>query len=192
MDRRLPAPPNLHYSGEHGFDIYGGVHYEQLGSVTGSITLHGETISVDCHHFRDHSRGLRPGPAHNLPGGGFDFAWASEETSFAVTSARPDPPKAPVTARSIDRISYGHMTKDGLMAQVVDGTREVLERESDGRPRRVVLHLIDEHGREMHAQSQVVNCLKCTVSGICNGASRIGKSTAKAGGVKTRTGSTST
>jgi hypothetical protein len=152
-------PPNLHYTGEHGFDIYGGVHYEQLGSVTGTIRLHGETIPVDCHHFRDHSRGPRPGPARNLPGGGFDFGWASDRTSFAVTSARPDP-KAPVTARSVDRISYGHFTKNGVLGQVVDGTREVLEREPDGRPRRVVLALRDEHGRDMSAESRVQNCLK--------------------------------
>ena len=152
-------PPNLHYSGEHGFDIYGGVHYEQLGTVTGTITLDGETIPVDCHHFRDHSRGPRPGPAHNLPGGGFDFAWGSDRTSFAVTSARPDP-KAPVSARSIDQVSYGHMTKDGVTAHVVGGTREVLDREVDGRPRRVALHLVDDRARELHAESEVQNCLK--------------------------------
>ena len=109
------------------------MHYEQLGSVTGTITLHGETIPVDCHHFRDHSRGPRPGPARNLPGGGFDFGWASDRTSFAVTSARPDP-TAPVTARSMDRLGYGHFVKDGELGSVVDGEREVVEREADGRP----------------------------------------------------------
>jgi len=153
------APPNLHYTEEHGFDIYGGVHYEQLGRVTGTITLHGETIPVDCHHFRDHSRGLRPGPARNLPGGGFDFGWASESTSFAVTSARPDR-LAPVSARSVDQISYGHFIKDGVLGNVTSGTREVIEREVDGRPRMVELNLVDEHGRDMRAVSTVRNCLK--------------------------------
>src|SRR4051794_40036627 len=75
-------PPNLHYSTEDGFDVYGGVHYEQLGSVTGTLTLHGEEIAVDCHAFRDHSRGPRPGPARGVPGGGFDYGWASDRTSF--------------------------------------------------------------------------------------------------------------
>lgn len=162
LDLRWTAayhPPNLHYTSEHGFDIYGGVHYEMLGSVTGTITLHGETIPVDCHHFHDHSRGPRPGPARNLPGGGFDFGWASPDTSFAVTSARPDP-KAPVTARSVDRVSYGHFTKDRVLARVTGGTREVVEREPDGRPARVVLHLEDELGRSLDAESTVRNCLK--------------------------------
>lgn len=152
-------PPNLHYSAEHGFDIYGGVHYEQLGSVVGEIRLHGERVPVDCHHFRDHSRGLRPGPARGVPGGGFDFGWASEKTSFAVTSARPDP-RAPVAARSVDVVSYGHFVKDGELGEVVAGTREVVERERDGRPKRVVVELEDARGRQLRAESEVHNCLK--------------------------------
>lgn len=152
-------PPNLHYTAEHGFDIYGGVHYEQLGRVTGELRLHGETIAVDCHAFRDHSRGLRPGPARGVPGGGFDYGWASERTSFAVTSARPNP-AAPVSARSVDVASYGHFVKDGELGNVVAGEREVLDREADGRPRRVRLRLEDERGRELTAESEVVNCLK--------------------------------
>ena len=153
------APPNLHYSDEHGFDIYGGVHYEQLARVTGTITLRGETIPVDCHHFRDHSRGPRPGPARGLPGGGFDFGWISPSTSFAVTSARPEPTAA-VTTRSVDVVSYGHFIKDGVLGNVVGGEREVLDREPDGRPRRVRLRLEDEHGRKLEATSEVRNCLK--------------------------------
>jgi hypothetical protein len=152
-------PPNLHYTSEHGFDIYGGVHYEVLGRVSGSLLLHGKALSVDCHAFHDHSRGLRPGPARGVPGGGFDYGWASERTSFAVTSARPNP-TAPVMARSLDTPSYGHFVKDGELGNVVAGEREVLEREADGRPRRVRMLLRDEHGRELHAESEVVNCLK--------------------------------
>ena len=155
------APPNLHYdnSAEQGFDVYGGIHYEQLGSVRGSIRLQGETLEVDCHHFRDHSRGLRPGPLRGLPGGGFDFGWASDRTSFAVTTVRPDP-KAPVTARSIDRPGYGHFIKDGELGQIVDGERRVVERAEDGRPLRVTMRLEDENGRELHAEATVQNCLK--------------------------------
>jgi hypothetical protein len=155
------TPPNLHYdkSAEQGFDVYGGVHYEQLGTVQGSVTLHGETFEVDCHHFRDHSRGLRPGPLRGLPGGGFDFGWASEQTSFAVTTVRPDP-TAPVMARSIDHPGYGHFMKDGELGRVVAGERQVVEREPDGRPRRVTMRLEDERGRELHAEATVQNCLK--------------------------------
>jgi hypothetical protein len=154
-------PPNLHYdnSAEQGFDVYGGIHYEQLGSVRGSIRLEGETLEVDCHHFRDHSRGLRPGPLRGLPGGGFDFGWASERTSFAVTTVRPDP-TAPVMTPSVDRPGYGHFIKDGVLGQVVAGERRVVERSADGRPRRVTMRLEDEHGRELHAEAAVQNCLK--------------------------------
>jgi hypothetical protein len=155
------APPNLHYdqSADQGFGIYGGIHYEQLGTAKGAVTLHGETMAVDCHHFRDHSRGPRPGPARRVPGGGFDFGWASDRTSFAVTTARPDP-QAPVSARSIDTPGYGHFVKDGEMGTVVAGEREVVERERDGRPRRVTMRLEDERGRELHAEAAVHNCLK--------------------------------
>ena len=152
-------PPNLHYTSDHGFDIYGAVHYEQLGSVTGTVTLHGETLPVDCHAFRDHSRGLRPGPARGVPGGGFDYAWVSDRTSFAVTSARPEPTAA-VSARSVDIASYGHFVKDGTLGRIVGGEREVTERAPDGRPRRVTMRLEDEHGRELRAEAEVQNCLK--------------------------------
>jgi hypothetical protein len=154
-------PPNLHYdnSEAEGFEVWGGVHYEQLGRVKGTVTLHGETLEVDCHAFRDHSRGLRPGPLRGLSGGGFDYGWASERTSFAVTSARPEP-AAPVSARSIDHASYGHFIKDGELGRIVSGEREVTEREPDGRPRRVSIRLQDEHGRELRAHAEVQNCLK--------------------------------
>jgi len=154
-------PPNLHYdnTAEQGFDVYGGVHYEQLGHVTGTLVLHGEELEVDCHHFRDHSRGPRPGPLRNLPGGGFDHGWASEHTAFAVTTVRPDP-KAPVMSPSIDRPGYGHFIKDGVLGRVVGGERQVLERAPDGRPLRVALRLEDENGRELHATARVQNCLK--------------------------------
>lgn len=155
------APPNLHYDNhaEQGFDVYGGIHYEQLGAVRGTVRLQGETLEVDCHHFRDHSRGVRPGPLRNLPGGGFDFGWASDRTSFAVTTVRPDPTAA-VMARSIDRPGYGHFIKDGVMGRVVTGERQVVERAADGRPLRVTLRLEDEDGRELRAEANVQNCLK--------------------------------
>jgi hypothetical protein len=154
-------PPNLHYdnSAEDGFDVYGGLHYEQLGTVKGTATLHGEKLEVDCHHVRDYSRGLRPGPQRNVPGGGFDHGWASERSGFVVTTARPDS-TAPVTARSIDKPAYGHFIKDGELGMIVDGEREVTEREPDGRPRRVVMRLEDERGRELHAEAEVQNCLQ--------------------------------
>ncbi|MHB8690187.1 MAG: DUF7065 domain-containing protein [Solirubrobacteraceae bacterium] len=154
-------PPNLHYdnSEAEGFEVWGGVHYEQLGAVKGTVTLDGKTLKVDCHAFRDHSRGLRPGPLRGLSGGGFDYGWASERTSFAVTSAR-GVPTAPVSARSIDQAGYGHLIKDGQMGRIVSGEREVTEREQDGRPRHVRLRLTDEHGRELRADAEVQNCLK--------------------------------
>ncbi len=35
-------------------------HFDQLGHVTGSLVLHGETIAVDCYSIRDRSWGPRP------------------------------------------------------------------------------------------------------------------------------------
>jgi hypothetical protein len=63
-------------------------------------------------------------------------------------------------ARSLDHPGYGHFMKDGELGRVVAGERQVVEREPDGRPRRVTMRLEDERGRELHAEAKVKNCLK--------------------------------
>lgn len=151
-------PQNLHFQSNKGFGNFGGFHYEQLGHVTGLVTVEGEEIPVDCHHVRDHSWGVR-GPLKGQVGGGLEMGWASDSTAFCVTVARPEP-MAPVDAESRDRPGYGHFIKDGELGTVVAGTRRVVERASDGRPLRFVIDLEDERGRELHAEGRLENCLK--------------------------------
>ena len=40
-------------------EVWASSHYEQTGSLRGTVTFAGETIAMDTHGFRDHSRGPR-------------------------------------------------------------------------------------------------------------------------------------
>jgi hypothetical protein len=137
---------------------WGSGHYEQIGHVTGTVTCEGETLEIDCHDFKDRSSGPR-GPLRNMAGGGFDLGWASERTSFCVTMVRADP-RAPITTDSVDQPGYGFFTKDGEIGTVVSGERRVVERAPDGRALRVVLDLVDDRGRELHAEGRARSHLK--------------------------------
>jgi hypothetical protein len=165
--RGIDAPVNLHWGHEkEGYDVFGGFHYEQFGRVNGTITVEGETIGVDCHHIRDRSWGPRP----HLPymgRGGVELAWASERTSFCTTMGLLKS-TTPIGEPSVEPPDYGQFTKDGILGRVVGGERRVVERAADGRPQRIVIVLVDEHGRDFHADGRVVNCLKWNDLWFCH------------------------
>lgn len=153
---------NLHYqSGDDGDEPtaeWGAFHYEQIGRVTGTIRCDGETIDVDCHDFRDRTRGIR-GPLTNMPGGGFDAAWTPSGTGFCATSVREDP-TTPVSTANIDRPVHGYLIQDGEIGKIVGGRRQVVERRPDGASARVHLGLSDDRGRELHAEAEIRSYLK--------------------------------
>lgn len=151
-------PQQLYFDKKKGFEQFGGFHYEQLGHVTGTVRVEGETLDVDCHHFRDRSWGIRP-RHRDHPGGGVDMGWASDRTAFCTTLVRTEP-FADVMALKVDRAGYGYFIKDGELGVIASAERRVLERRPDGRPLHIVLDLKDERGREMHAEGRTENNMK--------------------------------
>lgn len=157
--RGMEAPLNLHWGHEkEGYDVFGGFHYEQFGHVTGTITLQGEAIPVDCHHMRDRSWGPRPHIPY-MGRGGVDSGWASPNTSFCATLGQLKS-STPISEAIVEPLDYGQFVKDGQLSVAVGGERRVTERNPDGSPRRVVIDLVDQDGRDFHADGRVINCLK--------------------------------
>lgn len=139
------APPNLLAES----------HVDQPGRYQGTIVLEGETIEVDAYGMRDRSWGPRPqfGDAmHGATNGGYSYATASERDGFhAITMDYGE--------RGCIGI-HGYVMRDGEWSKLKSATREVLERDADtGFPRRVILDITDEAGRELHVEGRALNQL---------------------------------
>ncbi|MET0144093.1 MAG: hypothetical protein ABW328_04820, partial [Ilumatobacteraceae bacterium] len=61
-------------------------HFDQIGRVTGTVVLDGETIDVDCYGMRDRSWGPRTERGYSRVG----YTWGADaDTSFLCYSAPP-------------------------------------------------------------------------------------------------------
>ena len=112
-----------------------GAHIDQPGRVTGSFTLHGEALEVDCITIRDRSWGVRR--AGRQPKVGYDHGTASADDGFLSIS---------VDRKGDDRIGLGYLLRDGVWSNLVDGHRTV-ERDAEHRPARIEIEAVDELGR---------------------------------------------
>ena len=81
--------------------------------------------------------------------GGYSYATASEDHAFhAIT----------MDFGSGALAIHGYILRDGERSKVVSGTRRVLERDArTAYPLRVALDLVDETGREVHAEGECRN-----------------------------------
>lgn len=127
-------------------------HLDQPGRYRGTIVLDGEQIPVDSYGFRDRSWGPRSqfgDTIHGATNGGYSYATASERDGFhAIT----------MNYGGACLGIHGYVVRDGIWSKLASATREVVERDPDsGLPRRVVLDLVDEAGRELHADGTCHN-----------------------------------
>ena len=122
-----------------------GAHIDQPGHVTGSFTLHGEQMDVDCIAMRDRSWGVRR--AGRQPKVGYDHGTASGDDGFLSIS---------VDRRGDDRIGLGYLLRDGVWSNLADGHRTVV-RDAEHRPARIEIEAVDELGRALHATGRPVS-----------------------------------
>lgn len=131
-----------HYMG-HG-------HFDQPGHFTGTVRIADQTIAVDSYGMRDRSWSLRPqfgvaiypgGPGQNA----WDYATASATDGFHVITFGTN-------------VVSGYYLRDGTLAPLSSGVREVLERHEDG-PVRVRIQAIDQLGRALQAEGHCANRL---------------------------------
>lgn len=118
-------------------------HFDQFGRVTGHIVLHGERIAIDCLAMRDRSWG--PRAEHRPSKNSYVTGIASPRDAFlAVTRWDGD----------IERIAYGFLIKDGVIADLVSGTRVVERDKREGWVTRITMDGKDELGRALHATGE--------------------------------------
>ncbi len=117
-------------------------HIEQPGRMTGTIRRHGEEFAVDCWSMRDTSYGARD--YESLARGGYFWGIGAGGSFHALCMG------AGREARAIG----GYIMRDGQMASLVSGRREVLEWGRLG-PARVRFEGEDTLGRTMRATGTI-------------------------------------
>jgi hypothetical protein len=132
-------------------------HYEQTGVINGLLNVGGESIRVvDAAAIRDRTWGPRKLlAAQRKVRGCYIFARADTDNSFSLFAGTDVPWEDDPILGTTERITSGFYTEDGVMAQIVGGTRKVVERDELGRPMREVLDAVDELGRTFHAEGEI-------------------------------------
>lgn len=121
-------------------------HFDQIGRVTGALTLHGERIEIDCLAVRDRTWGRRP---ENRPRqAAYITGAASDDHGFlAVTNVTPEG----------DNVSYGFLRRDGRTVGLARGERRSTRDPRTGFTTRVELDAVDNEGRELRAVGEVAS-----------------------------------
>lgn len=124
------------------------MHLEQCGRMTGTITLQGEVIDVDCHSLRDSSFGSRN--MTRVVKGSYFWGIASETSAFHAMT---------IGDGAEQKVSGGFLMRDGTMAPLVGGMRRVL-REGPYTPDEFLFEAVDSLGRTLevrgHSSSELV------------------------------------
>ena len=115
-------------------------HFDQIGRVSGTIVLHGETIRIDCLAVRDRTWGRRredrPRQAAYVTG-----VATAQHGFLAVTNVEAD--RNPV--------AYGFLHRAGQTRPLTRGERRVERDSHHGWITRVEIQAHDTEGRELHA-----------------------------------------
>lgn len=170
-DLRFTAvmPPNSHPLRTAPF--WKGRHFDQPMHVTGSITLHGEVLAVDCISVRDRSWGPRPmgpdprkpkvegaprpartGPRRPPEGVGYPFGAASPTESWLLYT-RP----TVVDGVASDELATGYLLRDGTFGHLRSGRRRIWLDPQTRWITRIDLEATDEHGRDLEATGTLVS-----------------------------------
>jgi hypothetical protein len=88
-------------------------HFDQTGHVTGTLTLDGERIEVDCHAMRDRSWGPRTERGYRRVG----YTWLASPGLSVLCYTSP--------AAEQDEIHAGYLRRDATVRGLVGGTRDV-------------------------------------------------------------------
>lgn len=128
------------------------VHFDQLGHVTGELTLHGERLRVDCLAIRD--RTWAPRSERWRDGGGYGYTNAAASPSLAF-----------LAVGDAEQVG-GYLVVDGRRTQITAG-RRVVERHADhGFVTRVIVEASDEEGGVMEATGTSVSRLALPIPGV--------------------------
>jgi hypothetical protein len=121
-------------------------HFDQLGRVTGHLTLHGERIDIDCIGMRDRTWG--PRPEHRPRQAAYVTGAANADHGFlAVTNVTPDG----------DAVAYGFLRRDGETVSLTGGDRFVERDDEHGWITGITIEATDRNGRRLRAVGEPVS-----------------------------------
>src|SRR5215216_2636933 len=122
-------------------------HFDQFGRVTGTVTVNGEPVEVDCIAMRDRSWG--PRPEHRPRQAAYVTGAASADHGFlAVTNTDPS---------GADPVAHGFLRRDGRTVGLASGERVVERDPARGHARRVTITASDLDGRSLRAVGEPVS-----------------------------------
>ena len=160
----LQAPHQLHMAQNDinpGMQAWGVGHFDQAGWMNGLVTVEGERFEIDSSAMRDRSWGPRRGELGRIPRrAAYSWAVLSESSSFCACAASLIPEMEDPIEGQVDPVVWGWYTKDGVVGNLVSGTRTITERGPDGRPLHEEFRAVDDLGRELRADGDAINWLK--------------------------------
>jgi hypothetical protein len=126
-------------------------HFDQVGRVTGLLTLHGEELAVDCLAIRDRTWTRR---SERWKDGqiGYTNAAASAETAFLVSGA--------------EAVQGGYLVLDGVRTQLVSGTRKLERDPQHGYMQRIAIEATDTEGRRLEALGESLSRMAMKIPGV--------------------------
>jgi hypothetical protein len=139
--RGLMAPHAPLVSPERG-------HLDQPCAVRGSLRLGDEEIEIDGFEMRDRSWGPRN-----------DLRRTRSSYSYGISGAHQSFLAATAEVEGVERVIMGFLVRDGAKHDLVGGTRQVLERDARGFPKRVALQASDAAGRDLVVEGECVSRL---------------------------------
>lgn len=144
IDLRFDAVMEPHWLGHS--------HLDQHGRVHGTIELDFERIAVDCLSIRDRTWSPRNDLTDTIMGsagnGGYSYAMTDPGNGFHALS---------VDAGGECKVVAGYLIRDGVLSDIAEGRRWVIERRPDGSQRRVGITLTDKLGRTYEAEGDCIN-----------------------------------
>jgi hypothetical protein len=126
-------------------------HWEQFGHITGTLTLLGEALPVDCLALRDRTWGLRGERWNDGGDRPYSSAAVSSDLNFLATTG--------------ERFG-GYLTIDGERRDITGGRRSAERHPDHGYVTRVEVHATDTAGRELHAVGNSVSRMAMPLPGL--------------------------
>ncbi|MEO7430377.1 MAG: hypothetical protein ABIY48_13460 [Acidimicrobiales bacterium] len=128
------------------------VHLDQLGRITGSVILHGETLAVDCLAIRDRTWTARSERWRDGGGYGYTNAAASPDLAFLAVG----------DAQQV----RGYLVQDGVRCELSHGRRRVERHASHGYVTRVRIDATDLEGRTVEADGVPASRMAMPIPGV--------------------------
>jgi hypothetical protein len=126
-------------------------HFDQIGRVTGTVEINGESIDIDCHSVRDRTWGRRP---ENRPRQAAYVTGAGDNGAgfLAVTNTRD----------GTDGIAYGFVNRGSagsgsVAVDIIEGERKVIRNPDNGWIEEIVMEGVDANGVPFAARGRSVS-----------------------------------